>query len=230
MTTAEQDAIDEQLAELRHELAEQPRRRQQVVAELCAVALRNGVEESREAESLAELRQWAEASSSVLALLRRSRGIVLRRLLETLREVAAEADGEPSNQGQLEEWARLKAQATFDQARGDSHTVGWLEGHGVSRQRLNQWRQSGRLLGIPDLPGVRGFAYPSWQFTDALTPKPWVRNVVEAASEARLDAMGLHLFMTNPEAGDNRSPLDAAEAGDVDTAVKLVSAANAQGN
>jgi hypothetical protein len=230
MTTAERDTIAQEIEAARKALADQPRGRQEVIEEFYVAALRNGVEESREADSLADLREWAEASSSVLALLRRNRGTVLRLLLETLRDADAKAEGDPPDEEELEAWGRLKVQATFDQARSESHTVRWLESQGVSRQRVNQWRQGGRLVGIPDLPGVRGYAYPTWQFTDALTPKPWVRDVLGVATGAGLDPIGFHLFMTNPEAGDDRSPLDAAEAGDVETAIKLVSAANAQGS
>lgn len=95
---------------------------------------------------------------------------------------------------------------------------------------LRDWRKKGRIFGIPGLPRVRGYAYPRWQFTETLSPKSWVARVVEASEKARLSPLALHLFMTNPDAGDNRSPLQAAEAGDVDTAVKMVTAANAQGS
>jgi hypothetical protein len=53
--------------------------------------------------------------------------------------------------------------------------------------------------------------------------------VVEAARDSRFDAIGLHLFITNPDAGNGRSPLQFAESGDVDTALNLIAAANAQG-
>ena len=119
--------------------------------------------------------------------------------------------------------------ATYERAREACYTVGWLEGHGVSRQRLNQWRRAEKLYGIADLPGVKGYAYPRWQFTDALRPREWMPRVVDAARSARLDGLTLHRFMTDADAGDGRSPLEAAEAGDVDTAVTLVAAANAQG-
>jgi hypothetical protein len=119
--------------------------------------------------------------------------------------------------------------ATYERVPEQSHTVAWLEQHGVSRQRLNQWRRAGRLFGIADVPGVKGFAYPRWQFTDTLRPREWLAPVLEAAEEARLDGLAPQLFMTNPEAGDGRSPLEAAESGDIETTMKLVAAANAQG-
>lgn len=129
----------------------------------------------------------------------------------------------------LERWGRLQVLATYEGVREQSHTVAWLDEHGISRQRLNQWRRSGRLFGIAGVPGVRGYVYPRWQFTDALRPQDWLPPVLAAADTARLDGLGLQLFMTNPEAGDGRSPLQAAASGDAETAVKLVAAANAQG-
>jgi hypothetical protein len=158
-------------------------------------------------------------------VLRRSDTAALERVLAALEEGD---DGEPASAA-LEDWGRLQMHATLARVRDESLTVRWLDQHGVSRQRLNQWRRGGRLVGIRDVPGVKGFVYPRWQFTDALRPKPWLAQVIEAAEEARLEPLAMHLFMTNPDAGYDRSPLEAAEAGDVHTTVELVAAANAQG-
>ena len=208
------------------ELAAQPRGRKEVVEDFWAVALRDAVEEAKQAESVADLRQWTEVSGAVLSLLRHSDPALLDRLLAAL---AAEAGEDEPSAAALEDWGRLQVHATLSHVREDSHTVRWLESHGVSRQRLNQWRRRGQLIGVADVPGVKGFAYPRWQFTDGLRPKPWLRAIVDAAAQSRLDPLALHQFMTNPDAGDGRSPLAAAEAGDVETAIELVAAANAQG-
>jgi hypothetical protein len=219
----------QELERARRELAAQPRARQAVVEAFWADAMRDAIEESKAAESVDDLRQWATASGSIMALLRTSSPGVVRRVLEALDTATdAESAGEPDDAA-LEHWGRLQVQATLEGVRSASLTVAWLEGHGVSRQRLNQWRQRGRLIAVTDVPGVKGFAYPRWQFTDGLRPKPWVTDIISAAQASRLDALSLHLFMTNPDAGDGRSPLDAAESGDVDTALALVAAANAQG-
>jgi hypothetical protein len=218
------------LEQARRELASQPRARQAVVEAFWADAMRDAIEEAKAADSVDDLRQWAAASGSIMALLRTSSPGVVSRVLEALNTATdVEGAGEPDDAA-LEHWGRLQVQATLERVRSASLTVAWLEGHGVSRQRLNQWRQRGKLIAVADLPAVKGFAYPRWQFTEGLRPKPWVADIISAARASRLDSLSLHLFMTNPEAGDGRSPLEAAEAGELDTAVALVAAANAQGS
>jgi hypothetical protein len=227
MATSEREATRE-LREATEALAEQPRARQAVIKAFSARALRSAIDESRAAESVEELRDWADAVGALLTLDREHRGRVtalLRDALDgTLRESGAEPDAET-----LEQWGRLQVLAGYERVRDESYTVAWLERHGVSRQRLNQWRRAGKVYGVAELPGVKGYAYPRWQFSDALRPREWLPAVVEAAQSARLDGLTLHRFMTDPGAGDGRSPLEVAESGDIDTAVRLVAAANAQG-
>lgn len=227
MATAETDP-EYTLREATAALSAQPRARQEVIRPFAALALRSAIDESRSAETVDDLREWTELFGALLALDREHRARVTTLVLDELRASALNGAEEPDLPS-LEQWGRLQVLATYERVRGESHTVAWLEGHGVSRQRLNQWRRAGRLFAIADVPGVKGFVYPRWQFTDALRPKDWLAPVLEAAAAARLDGLALHGFMTNPDAGDGRSPLVAAEAGDVETAVKLVAAANAQG-
>jgi hypothetical protein len=224
MATPQRAALAD-IERARRELAAQPRARKDLVEAFWAEALRDAVEESKSAASVDDLRQWTEASGSLMALLRASEPGVVSRVLATFVDAS---DVEPGDAA-LEHWGRLQVHATLERVRDASLTVGWLEGHGVSRQRLNQWRLRGRLIGVPDLPGVKGFAYPRWQFTDGLRPEPWISNIVAAAKDVHLDPVGLHLFMTNPDAGNGRSPLALAESGDIDTVLKLIAAANAQG-
>lgn len=227
MATTER-AARERIKHAQRELAAQPRGRKQVVEDFWASLLTDAVEEAKHAETLDDLRRWTEASGAVATLLRHSDAAGIARLLDTVQKLTAVDDEQPDAEA-LERWGRLHVLATLTRVREQSHTVSWLEAHGVSRQRLNQWRRQNRLFGIADVPRVKGFAYPSWQFTDALRPKPWLPDVLTAADAARLDPLSLHLFMTNPDAGNGRSPLEYAEAGDVDTTVALVTAANAQG-
>lgn len=227
MATTQRDA-ERRLREATAALSAQPRARQELIKSFSATALRSAIDESEAAASVDDLREWTEVFGALLALDRDRRGRVTDLLLDELEEAAARSDDEPDAET-LEQWGRLRVLATYERMREESYTVAWLEGHGVSRQRLNQWRRAGRLWGIAELPGVKGYAYPRWQFTDTLRPHEWLPPILEAAESARLDGLGLHLFMTNPEAGDGRSPLQAAEAGDVETAMKLVAAANAQG-
>jgi hypothetical protein len=128
----------------------------------------------------------------------------------------------------LDDWGRLRVLAMYEQVRAGVHTVGWLEEHGVSRQRVNQWRSAGRLYGIKGVPGVRGFAYPRWQFGDTLHPREFMPEITAAAEDARMDPLALHLYMTNPAAAGGQTPLALAERGDVATVARLIRAAGSQ--
>jgi hypothetical protein len=128
----------------------------------------------------------------------------------------------------LDDWGRLRVLTMYEQVRGDVHTVGWLEEQGVSRQRVNQWRLAGRLHGIKGVPGVRGFAYPKWQFGDTLHPRDFMPAITAAAEDARMDALALHLFMTNPAAGNGQTPLALADQGDVALVERLIRTAGSQ--
>ena len=135
----------------------------------------------------------------------------------------AEADDETLN-----DWGRLRVLTMYEQVRGDVHTVGWLEEHSVSRQRVNQWRSAGRLYGIKGVPGVRGYAYPRWQFDDTLHPREFMPAITAAAEDARLDPLALHLLMTNPAAGGGHTPLALAEQGELSLVERLIRAAASQ--
>ena len=128
----------------------------------------------------------------------------------------------------LNDWGRLRVLTMYEQVRGDVHTVGWLEEHGVSRQRVNQWRSAGRLYGIKGVPGVRGFAYPRWQFDDTLHPREFMPQITAAAEDARLDPLALHGLMTNPAAAGGQTPLALAEQGDLALVERLIRAAGSQ--
>lgn len=138
------------------------------------------------------------------------------------------ATGEADDEA-LDDWGRLRVLTMYEQVRGDVHTVGWLEEHGVSRQRVNQWRQAGRLYGIKGIPGVRGFAYPAWQFGDTLHPRDFMPMLTAAAEDGRIDPLALHLFMTNPAAGNGQTPLQLIERGQAGLVGRLVRSAGSQG-
>ena len=83
--------------------------------------------------------------------------------------------GEPDDAA-LEHWGRLQVQATLERVRSASLTVAWLEGHGVSRQRLNQWRRRGRLIAVADVPASRASPTRAGSSPTRLRPKPWVAD------------------------------------------------------
>lgn len=128
----------------------------------------------------------------------------------------------------LDDWGRLRVLTMYEQVRGEVHTVGWLEEQGISRQRVNQWRSAGRLVGIKGIPGVRGYAYPRWQFSDTLHPRDFMPAITAAAEDARLDELALHLLMTNPAAGNGQTPLALLEQGEHALVERLIRAAGSQ--
>lgn len=72
---------------------------------------------------------------------------------------------------------------------------------GVGRESLRQMRTDGRLLGVR-VPGRRDFRYPRWQFDTRGRPRPELRELLAAAREAGLEALDVHLILTNPAAGE----------------------------
>lgn len=93
------------------------------------------------------------------------------------------------------------------QLREDTIDSGELvETMGLSRQRLAQLRDSGRLLGFQP-PFRTTFWYPRWQFDGQWNPRPVVIPLLRIASEVGLSPLGLHLTLTNPAAGIDGTPL-----------------------
>jgi hypothetical protein len=178
------------------------------------------------AEKEAVDKRLAALSAAFGAFIRRASAEDLAALTQVLDRGAAEVD---ADDGALDDWGRLRVLTMYEQVRADVHTVGWLEEQGVSRQRLNQWRSAGRLYGIQGIPGVRGFAYARWQFTETLHPREFMPAIVAAAEDAKLDPLALHLFMTNPAAGNGQTPLELIEQGHMGLVERLVRAAGAQG-
>jgi hypothetical protein len=93
---------------------------------------------------------------------------------------------------------------------------------GLRRQQLKQLRDQGRLVGLQ--PPLRtGFVYPAWQF-DPQTGHPFASlpKVIEAAEEAKLDALDLHLLMTSAAAENGTAPSEWFASGDLSYVLDLV--------
>lgn len=101
---------------------------------------------------------------------------------------------------------------------------------GVSRQQLKHLRDGGKLVAF-ELPMRRGFVYPAWQF-DSTTglPLDGIGELLEAAEDAKLSPLGLHLLMVSPAAEDETTPAEWLAAGKRDYVVELVAASNAHGS
>jgi hypothetical protein len=83
---------------------------------------------------------------------------------------------------------------------------------GVSRQRLNQLRQEGKLLGVK-LPMHREFLYPRWQFGKDARVLPALPRLLSVAREAGLDGLDLHLLMTSSRRRGEKPLVDRLRAG-----------------
>jgi hypothetical protein len=101
---------------------------------------------------------------------------------------------------------------------------------GVSRQQLKHLRDGGKLVALR-LPMHREFVYPAWQFDSATgQPLDGIPDVLEAAGEAKLSPLGLHLLMVSPAAEEDTTPAEWLAAGKRDYVLELVAAANAHGS
>jgi hypothetical protein len=101
---------------------------------------------------------------------------------------------------------------------------------GVSRQQLKHVRDRGKLVALR-LPMHREFVYPAWQFDSATgQPLDGIPDVLEAAEEAKLSPLGLHLLMVSPAAEARTTPAERLAAGKHDYVVELVAASNANGS
>jgi hypothetical protein len=98
---------------------------------------------------------------------------------------------------------------------------------GVSRQQLKHLRDGGKLVALR-LPMHREFVYPAWQFASATgQPLDGIPDVLQAADEAKLSPLGLHVLMVSAAAEEGTTPAEWLAAGKQDYVVELVAAANA---
>jgi len=100
---------------------------------------------------------------------------------------------------------------------------------GVSRQQLKHLRDGSKLVALR-LPMRRELVYPAWQFDSATGQTlDGIPEVLEAAAEAKLSPLGLHLLMVSPSSEDGKAPADWLAAGKQDYVVELVAVSNAHG-
>jgi hypothetical protein len=167
-------------------------------------------------------------------------------LVETLAGVALDlplADLEPLKRGldllprprlDGDEWtaedlaaarARNRVRVLEDRARliaGSLPAATVARGLGVSRQRLHQYRRTGRLVAVPGR-GPRGCLYPAWQFAADGGIVPGLDRVLAAAEEADMDAVVLHFVMVEPaERLGGEVPADLLAGGEIDRVVNLL--------
>jgi len=163
------------------------------------------------------IRQYSETVSSTLDQLsqeirdlpkeRRSAiesaaAVLVRALMEeSPRTLRAFVSFRRANPSPIRERNQARLELLSEKVRGESVKGRDLAAQtGLSRQRLQQLRDTGRLLGIQ--PPLRSeYWYPRWQFNTDWSVREIVPPLLAAAADARLTPLGLHLTLTNPEAG-----------------------------
>ena len=96
---------------------------------------------------------------------------------------------------------------------------------GISRQRLQQLRESGRLLALK--PPLRSeFWYPRWQFDASGAVRGVVPDLLAAAQRAHLSPLSLHLLLTSRDVGIEGTPLVDLLDEQPDDVVAIVGAAS----
>jgi hypothetical protein len=137
------------------------------------------------------------------------------------------ADDEPQSATAQEARNLRRVFALWRRAGEESLTADDL---GVSRQQLKHLRDGGKLVALR-LPMHREFVYPAWQFDSATAQTlNGIPDVLQAAEEAKLSPLGLHLLMVSPAAEEGTTPAEWLAAGKHDYVVELVAAANAHGS
>lgn len=100
---------------------------------------------------------------------------------------------------------------------------------GLSRQRLGQLREEGRLVAIGGGPR-RSMLYPYWQFSASGRILEGMERILEAAREADISPYGLHFWMTEPtDRLGGHAPVDLLEEGRVEELVSLLEASGPEG-
>jgi hypothetical protein len=141
----------------------------------------------------------------------------------------SQVDSEPSI-AELEKLNTANRFQQWHQAIRESFSTGELEKKfGVTRQRLEQLRKRGKLLGLQP-PFERGFFYPVWEFDEYARPHELIPALIEAAEDANLDPLSLHRLMVSERATSEGSLMLALKAGKDNYVLDVVRASGAQGS
>lgn len=170
-----------------------------------------------------ERREAEEAITALASALTRDRSA----LKDAARLVHQPAVDEPSTRAGQEARNLRRVFLLWRRAAEESLRA---EDLGVSRQQLKHLRDAHKVVGL-QLPLRRGFVYPAWQF-DPQTGEPFagIPRILDAAQEAKLTTLGLHLLMVSAAAEDGTTPADWLAADKHDYVVNLITAADAHGS
>ena len=94
--------------------------------------------------------------------------------------------------------------------------------YGLSRERLRQLREQGRIVGIAQ-GERRATLYPYWQFDPDGEPVRGLADIIEASEEIDLAPYALHFFMTAPNDRLNgEAPADVLRQDGAEPVVKIL--------
>jgi hypothetical protein len=150
----------------------------------------------------------------------------LQSVIDALEPVASRA-AETADLEEGEARGRMRLQALYRKILADSYSVKDLTTQwGISRQRLAQLRDEGRLFAIR-IPFHRSLLYPRWQFGADLRPRPIMPNLIQEAKSSGLDAIDFHQVMTNPASGAGVSLVRMLDRGEEQLVLGAIRAADA---
>jgi len=182
-----------------------------------------------------ERRQREALVGEFAALVARKPLAELRRLRDELSRLPSVAPGEATSADDdrtrlalLEARARNLARVLEDRARLAAECLPAATvraGLGISRQRLHQLVQVGRLVAVSG-GARRALLYPAWQFGGDGRPLPGLARVIAAARAAELDPETLHFLMTEPhDRLGGRPPADVLAEGGFEAVASVIETA-----
>jgi hypothetical protein len=119
--------------------------------------------------------------------------------------------------------SRIRLEALYRKLIRDSFTVKELGAFRLSRQRLQQLRKDDRLFAV-EVPNQKGLLHPRWQFDETNRPRVEMPDLIAAARDGGLDAIGLHQIMVNPEATEDGALVDLLDLGRVEDVLEILRA------
>jgi hypothetical protein len=129
----------------------------------------------------------------------------------------------PDDAGRAEARSRIRLEALYRKLIRDSFSVKELGVFRLSRQRLQQLRKDDRLFAV-QVPNQKGLLHPRWQFDDANRPRIEMPDLIAAARDGGLDAIGFHQLMVNPEATEDGALVDLLDLGRVQDVLEILRA------
>jgi hypothetical protein len=177
------------------------------------------------------LTRWVTAAAEALSRVPRAKlseaAAASTNVEAVLRMLEAQEMVEPIATDQILGGARaqgLEARQQLLNAEGGTWTVDQVASYlRVSRQSVDKRRRAGKLLALT--VGRRGYLYPSWQFDRHGVLRGW--ETLLRVSETQ-DPWARVIFMLSPnDRLENKRPIDALRAGNVDE-VKAVASAFGQ--